>query len=142
MLMIDEDRIVTTAAATGTGHPDAHHRLGHADACDQPMGQADGAFESFPLDRPGKIVLVGHHLTTTTSVRCLIRSISLAGAELDVAPSVPVPANFFLEILGIRDEIGCTVMRRERERVTIGFNMLLDEEFMHHVLRLGFEVSQ
>lgn len=132
MLMIDEDRISTTGADAGRDHHQVHHRLDPADV----------VFESFPLERPGRIVLVGHHLTTTSSVRCLIRSISLAGAELEVAPSTPVPANFFLEILGIRDEIGCTVMRRDGERVTIGFNMLLDEEFMHHVIRLGFEVSQ
>jgi hypothetical protein len=132
MLMIDDDRIADASREPEQGQAPVHH---HLDEC-------GSAFESFPLERPGKIVLVGHHLSTTSSVRCLIRSISLAGAELEVAPSVPVPGNFYLEILGIRDEIGCTLMRRDRETVTIGFNMLLDEDFLHHVLRLGFEVSQ
>ena len=50
-----------------------------------------------------------------------------------------MPKNFFLEILGIDDEIGCTVMRREEEKVTIGFNMLINAEFLHHVLKLSFE---
>ena len=33
------------------------------------------------------------------------------------------PENFFLEILGIHDEIGCTLMRRHEEIVTVGFNL-------------------
>lgn len=101
----------------------------------------DRAFEKFTIDRPGRIIFVGHHLSTNTAFRCLIRTISLYGAELDVSPSLPVPANFFLEILGIHDEIGCTVMRREEEKVTVAFNMLIDAEFLHHVIRLSFETS-
>ena len=53
---------------------------------------------------------------------------------------MPVPSNFFLEILGIHDEIGCTLIRREEEKVTVGFNMLIDAEFLHHVVRLSFEL--
>jgi hypothetical protein len=99
------------------------------------------AFEKFPVDRPGRIIFVGHHLSTKTSFRCLIRRMSLAGAELEISPHLPVPNNFFLEILGIHDEIGCTLVRREEEKVLIGFNMLIDPEFLHHVLRLSFETS-
>lgn len=98
-------------------------------------------FEKFTIDRPGKIVLVEHHLSTKTSIRCLIRTISLQGAELEVTPHIPVPSHFFLAILGIRDEIGCTVMAREEEKVTVGFNMLINPEFLHHVIRLSFETS-
>jgi hypothetical protein len=101
----------------------------------------DQIFEKFRVDRPGKIVFVGHHLSTKMSQRCLIRSISLYGAELDVSPHVMVPSNFYLQILGIHDEIGCTVIRRESEKLTIGFNMLIDREFLHHVVRLSFETS-
>ncbi|CAN7233005.1 hypothetical protein J2T08_001286 [Neorhizobium galegae] len=104
-------------------------------------GPRDQAFEKFTIDRPGKVILVGHHLSTKTSFRCLIRSISLYGAEIEVGPTLPMPNNFFLEILGIHDDIGCTVIRREEERVTIGFNMLIDAEFLHHVIRLSFETS-
>ncbi|MDR6815189.1 hypothetical protein J2X76_000343 [Neorhizobium sp. 2083] len=104
-------------------------------------GSRDQAFEKFPIDHPGKIIFVGHHLSTKTSFRCLIRSISLYGAELEVSPNLPVPNNFFLEILGIHDDIGCTLIRREEERVTVGFNMLIDAEFLHHVIRLSFETS-
>lgn len=98
-------------------------------------------FEKFSIDRPGKIVLVEHHLSTKTSIRCLIRTMSLQGAELEVTPQIPVPTHFFLAILGIRDEIGCTVMAREEEKVTVGFNMLINPEFLHHVIRLSFETS-
>ena len=55
-------------------------------------------FEKFSIDRPGKIVLVEHHLSTKTSIRCLIRTISLQGAELEVTPHIPVPSHFFLAI--------------------------------------------
>lgn len=99
----------------------------------------DQVFEKFTIDRPGKIIFVGHHLSTTTHLRCLIRTISLFGAELEVSPGVPVPNNFFLEILGIHDDIGSTLIHREAEKVTIGFNMLIDAEFLHHVIRLDFE---
>lgn len=99
----------------------------------------DQIFEKFEIDRPGKIIFVGHHLSTKTHLRCLVRTISLYGAELEVSPHVEMPNNFFLQILGIHDDIGCTVIRREAEKVTIGFNMLIDPEFLHHVIRLGFE---
>ena len=101
----------------------------------------DQIFEKYRIERPGKIVFVGHHLSMSKSQRCLIRTISLYGAELDVSPHVIVPSNFFLEILGIHDDIGCTLIRREAEKLTVGFNMLLDPEFLHHVLRLAFETG-
>ncbi|MDQ0454215.1 hypothetical protein [Rhizobium paknamense] len=100
----------------------------------------DQVFQKFTVDRPGRIIFVGHHLSTRTTVRCLIRTISLHGAELEVSRYLPVPKNFYLEILGIRDEIGCTLMRREQEKVVIGFNMLIDAEFLHHVVKLSFEI--
>ena len=101
--------------------------------------QPEQAYREFSLDRPGKIIFVGHHLSTGTQVRCLIRTITLAGAVLEVNPSLEVPNHFFLEILGIHDEIGSTVVKREGDLVTISFNMLINPEFLHHVLRLNFE---
>ena len=100
----------------------------------------DRVYEKFTIDRPGKIIFVGRHLSTKNNLRCLIHSISLYGAELEVSPHVPVPSNFFLEIRDIHDEIGCTLIRREEEKVTVGFNMLMDAEFLHHVVRLSFEL--
>lgn len=96
-------------------------------------------YEKFAIDRPGKILFVGHRLSVSNSVRCLVRKISQYGAQLEVNPKVELPSHFFLEILGIRDEIGCTISRREGEIVTVGFNMLIDPEFLHHVRRLSFE---
>ncbi|MBN9028953.1 MAG: hypothetical protein J0I23_04030 [Rhizobiales bacterium] len=90
---------------------------------------------------PGRIILVGHHLSAKTHIRCIVKSISLYGAVLEVSPYLSFPNNFFLEILGIRDEIGCTIITREEEIVTIGFNMLLAQEFLMHVLRLGHETT-
>lgn len=100
----------------------------------------DQAYEKFKIDRPGKIFFIGHHLSTKSSMRCVIRTLSLYGAEIEVSPHQEMPTNFFLEILGIHDQIGCTVIRREAEKVTIAFNMLIDPEFLHHVVRLSFEV--
>lgn len=101
----------------------------------------DQIYEKSRIDRPGKIVFVGHHLSMARTQRCLIRTISLYGAELEVSPHVEVPANFFLEILGIHDDIGCTLIRREAEKLTVGFNMLIDPDFLHHVVRLSFETN-
>ncbi len=102
----------------------------------------DRVYEKFTVDRPGKIIFVGRHLSTKTKLRCLIRTISLYGAELEVSPHISLPDHFFLEILGIHDEIGCTLIRREAEKVTVGFNMLINAEFLHHVVRLSFELGQ
>lgn len=100
------------------------------------------AYPSFDVDRPGHILFIGHHLTTDNGPRCLIRRISLYGADLEVAPSVDLPKHFYLEILGIQDEIGCTLMRREGAQVQVAFNMLIDAEFLHHVRRLAFETPR
>ncbi len=101
----------------------------------------DEMYEKYTIDRPGKITFIGHHLSTTDSLRCLIRKISLYGAEIEVSPHLELPVNFYLEILGIRDEIGCTLIRREDEMAILGFNMLIDPEFLHHIRRLSFETS-
>lgn len=96
-------------------------------------------YEKFTIDRPGKIVFVGHRLSVSNSERCIVRKVSQHGAQIEVSSKVELPSHFFLEILGIRDEIGCTVIRREGEIVTVGFNMLIDPEFLHHLRRLSFE---
>ncbi len=101
----------------------------------------DQVYEKYKIDRPAKVIFVGHHLKTSSSLRCMIRTMSLYGAELEVSPHQQMPTNFYLEILGIHDEIGCTLIRREAERVTVGFNMLIDPEFLHHVVRLSFELG-
>ncbi|MDI7861205.1 hypothetical protein MRS76_04490 [Rhizobiaceae bacterium n13] len=99
------------------------------------------AHEVFTIDRPGKIILVGHHLSTRTHARCLVRTISLSTAELDINAEFEIPKNFFLEILGIPDEIGSTLIGREGSRAVIGFNMLLDAEFLRHLVGVVPETS-
>jgi hypothetical protein len=100
-----------------------------------------GQFDAFAVDRPGTIVSLGHHLRTSLQVRCLIRTMSLAGATLEVGTGCDLPTHFFLAILGIHDEIGCTLIKRDGVTVTVGFNMLLNAEFLHHVQRLNFEAD-
>lgn len=99
----------------------------------------DPALPEFRIDHPGKLILVGRHLSTSTQARCLIRSMSRSGATLDVGTGFDVPNHFFLEIIGLNDEIGCTLVKREGTEVTIGFNMLIDAKFLHHVQRLAFD---
>jgi len=99
------------------------------------------ALEEFVVDRPGNIISIGHHLTTTMQVRCVVRTISLSGAVLEVNKGLDIPQNFFLEILGIHDEIGCTLLKRNGTVVTVCFNMLISPDFLHHVQRLNFEES-
>ncbi|KXG87036.1 hypothetical protein [Agrobacterium bohemicum] len=101
----------------------------------------DEMYEKYPVDRPGKITFIGHHLSAKNTMRCLIRNISLYGADIEVSPHLDMPTNFYLEVLGIRDEIGCTLIRREEEKATVGFNMLIDAEFLHHIRRLSFETA-
>lgn len=99
----------------------------------------DPALPDFHVDRPGKLILVGRHLSTSTQARCLIRTMSRSGATLHVGTGFDVPNHFFLEILGLNDEIGCTLIKREGTDVTISFNMLINAEFLHHVQRLAFD---
>lgn len=101
----------------------------------------DEMYEKYTIDRPGKITFIGHHLSTRNTIRCLIRKISLYGADIEVSPHLDLPSNFYLEILGIRDEIGCTLIRRDGETASLGFNMLIDPEFLHHIRRLSFETT-
>ena len=99
------------------------------------------AYEAFAIDRPGKIIDVGHHLSARTTARCLVRTISLSGAELDVNPDFEIPQNFFLDILGIPDEIGSTLIARDGTKATVGFNMLLDPQFLRHLVGVAPETS-
>ncbi|WP_438617141.1 hypothetical protein [Oryzifoliimicrobium ureilyticus] len=101
--------------------------------------ETDTVYPEHSLGCPGKVIFVGHHLSTGKQITCIIRAISLAGATLEIDPEVKLPDNFFLEIFGIRDEIGATVVKREGGFTVISFNMLLNSDFLHHVLRLSFE---
>ncbi len=94
-------------------------------------------FDSFHVDLPGRIVLIGHHLSTAQSYRCIIHDISMGGAVLDVNHAVRIPKNFYLNIDGIQDEIGCSQVTRYGNWLSVSFNMLLNKDFLHTVLKMG-----
>ena len=99
----------------------------------------DEAFRKHIIDRPGKIIFVGNHLTRRDNVRCLVRNISRQGADLEVSPFLSVTDAFLLIIQGADMEIACTLLRREDERVTVTFNQLLSTSYLQFVRRLGTE---
>lgn len=92
------------------------------------------SFVQYRIDRPGYIIPVGHHLSAAMRYTCLIRSISSAGAVLSVNRALAFPENFYLEIDGIRDEIGCTEFKRDGEELVVRFNMFLDADFLNLVV--------
>ncbi|QRM54801.1 hypothetical protein [Sinorhizobium sp. BG8] len=95
--------------------------------------QPKRSFVQYRIERPGHIIPIGHHLRSSTVYNCLIMSISCAGAVLNVNRNLELPENFYLEIHGVRDEIGCTEFRRDREELVVRFNMFLDAEFLRRV---------
>jgi hypothetical protein len=92
------------------------------------------SFVQYRLERPGFITPIGHHLSTANRYTCLISSISSAGALLSINKALTLPENFYLEILGIRDEIPCTEFKREGSELVVRFNMFLDGDFLNLVL--------
>lgn len=97
----------------------------------------DEAYRKHLLDRPGKILFIGHHLTRRDNVRCLVRYISRQGADLEVSPFLNITETFFLLIQGSDEEIGCSLILREDERVNVAFNMLLSPAYVRFLRRLG-----
>ncbi|MDX3927378.1 MAG: hypothetical protein QHC90_16435 [Shinella sp.] len=93
------------------------------------------SFVKHRIERPGRIIPVGRHLSASTYFNCLILSISSAGAVLSVNKAIELPENFYLEILGVRDEIGCTEFKRDGEEVVVRFNMFLDPDFLGMVVK-------
>lgn len=88
------------------------------------------SFVQYRLDKPGRIVAVGHRLSATATYPCVIRSISSAGAVLTISGEIPLPENFYLEVDGIRDEIPCTEFKRHGDELIVRFNMFLDPDFL------------
>jgi hypothetical protein len=99
-------------------------------------------FETFRIDQSGFILSIGHHLNTSVTAACLIRTISLQGADLEVVAGTAIAPNFFLSILGIRDRIGATLVHRERNELAVSFNMLIDPDFLHHVVRVSVDAAR
>ena len=92
------------------------------------------SFVQYRIDRPGHIVPVGHHLSSSQHYTCLVRSISCAGAVLSINKNLELPENFYLGILGVHDEIGCTEFKRDGDELVVRFNMFLDPDFLHEAV--------
>lgn len=88
------------------------------------------SFVQYRIDRPGRIIPIGHHLSSSMHFTCLVCSISCAGAVLSINKNLDLPENFYLTLLGVHDEIGCTEFKREGDDLVVRFNMFLDPDFL------------
>ncbi len=93
------------------------------------------SFVQHSIDRPGMIVTIGKHLKITENFRCLVHSISCAGAVINISPKVELPKTFFLVLHGSTEEIGATEFRRDGETAWIRFNMFLDADYLRSLVR-------
>lgn len=99
--------------------------------------QPDYCYEQHSVNIPCSIVTIGHHLKAGKQFQTVLRKISFSGAILDATEEMVLEDNFFLEIDGIHDEIGATKVLQNWHALSIQFNMLLNEQFLDHVLHLG-----
>lgn len=94
-------------------------------------------YEHHSVNLPCTLVMIGHHLRAGKQFRTVLRKISFSGALLDLNDDMEIEDNFFLEIDGIKDEIGCTKVNQNWHAISVQFNMLLNEQFLDHVLHLA-----
>lgn len=92
------------------------------------------SFVQHRIDRPSHVIPVGHHLSATTEYDCIVRTISSAGAIIDLSGRVELPDSFFLRIGGMQDEIGCTQVRKVGDERVVRFNMFLDAGYLRLVM--------
>ncbi|WP_137154088.1 hypothetical protein [Rhizobium sp. FKL33] len=92
------------------------------------------SFKMHKIDRPGTIIPVAPHLQIKKKYNTLIESISCGGALLNFSPYIDLPRNFFLVIMGSTEEIGSTMVRREKDRMMIKFNMFLDAGYLQTIV--------
>ena len=92
------------------------------------------SFVQHRIDRLSHVIPVGHHLSAATEYDCIVRTISSAGAIIDLSGRVELPENFFLRIGGMQDEIGCTQVRRVGDERVVRFNMFLDADYLKLVM--------
>lgn len=97
----------------------------------------ENCYEHHSVNLPCTLVMIGHHLKAGNQFQTVLRNISFSGALLDLNGNMNVEDNFFLEIDGIRDEIGCTKVSQNWHGITVQFNMLLNDQFLDHVLYLA-----
>ncbi len=88
------------------------------------------SFVQYRVERPGAITAIGRRLSVGTRYDCTVLSISSAGALISLSDAARLPENFYLEILGVRDEIPCTEVKRDGDTLVVRFNMFLDPDFL------------
>ncbi|HWU64885.1 MAG TPA: PilZ domain-containing protein [Ensifer sp.] len=101
---------------------------------------AEFDYERFPVNLPTRLIMIGHHFKSSEAL-CMMKDVSVSGAKLKVEPDLMVPSHFFIIINGLHDEIGCTLVKRTLESVSLKFNMLLADDFLDIVLRRSAEFA-
>ena len=102
-------------------------------------GELTTTYKHFYIERPCRILIIGEHLKAKTKYSCLLRHISIGGAMLDFNPNIPLPKNFFLQIDGFKEEIGCTQVHRLNAELGVRFNMVLSQDFLRQLIRSAFQ---
>lgn len=99
---------------------------------------AEFDYERFPVNLPTRLIMIGHHFKSSEAL-CMMKDVSVSGAKLKVDPELIVPSHFFILINGLRDEIGCTLVKRTLDSASLKFNMLLADDFLDLILRRSSE---
>ncbi|SIR14458.1 hypothetical protein SAMN05880582_1076 [Rhizobium sp. RU20A] len=101
-------------------------------------GETSTRYKHFPIERPCRILIIGQHLKPKQKYQALLREISIGGALLDCNPGLQLPKQFFLQVDGFNDEMGCSQVYRKGAALGIRFNMLISQEFISRLIRLQF----
>lgn len=112
----------------------------HLDRTDAKQTTVELDFERFPVNLSARILMVGHHLKIQEAA-CTIEDISCSGAKLKIDRTAAIPMTFFLNIVGMHDEIGCAVVARGRDHISLKFNTLLSEDVLSMILKRNVQLK-
>lgn len=112
----------------------------HLDRTDAKQTTLEPDFERFPVNLPARIFMIGHHLKTQ-EVTCMMEDISCSGARLKLEQTAAIPTTFYLNIVGMRDEIGCALVSRGNDHISLKFNMLLSEDVLSMILKRNVQLK-
>lgn len=101
-------------------------------------GQMSTRYKHYAIERPSRILVIGQHLKPKQKYQALLREISIGGALLDFNPGLQLPKQFFLQVDGFNDEMGCSQVYRKGPALGIRFNMLISPEFISRLIRMQF----
>lgn len=105
---------------------------------DAKLGQPSKTYKHFYIERPCRILIMGEHLKPKTRYQGLLRHISIGGAMLDFSATIFLPKQFFLQIDGMRDEIGCSQVHRSGTQLGVRFNIPVVPEYVSRLIRMDF----